>query len=284
MTKKDGKRFQKQSYKCLNCGHIFVNKSRKKRIGKKLWEEYCIKKQTIKQLSEKYNLDHKTVRKYIYKYKPERKEKIKPRKTTIGLDTTYFNDEDGLLVIRSLELKKSIYWRFIEKESYEEYKMAIEEILRQEWKVAAATCDMKRGIRQAIEYYGIPVQFCHFHQRKMVGTYITNYPKTLARKTLLDLTNNIKQYNQQGFKEQLEKWYRKWFKELTQDIKLKSAHRSLKTNLPYLFTYQNYPELNIQTTNNSLEGWFGNLKINLRVHRGLSKARRNIFIEEFLMK
>ena len=47
---------------CKNCGHVFQNKSRKKKIEtKKLWNEYCFWKQFYKELAEKYWLTIKTI-------------------------------------------------------------------------------------------------------------------------------------------------------------------------------------------------------------------------------
>jgi len=66
--------------------------------------------------------------------------------------------------------------------------------------------------------------------------------------------------------------------------RLRSAYRSLKTNLPYLFTYQKYPKLNIPNTTNSLDGTFSNFKSLLRMHKGLTRARRYKVICEILRK
>jgi len=56
--------------------------------------------------------------------------------------------------------------------------------------------------------------------------------------------------------------------------KLRSAYRSLKTNLPWLFTIPN--------TTNAIDGHFADLKNKLRNHNGLSIARKKKFIDEFL--
>jgi len=97
------------------------------------------------------------------------------------------------------------------------------------------------------------------------------------------------------FKLRLDDWYRKYgylTKEKTHIIGLKrpqfthkklcGAYLSLKNNLPYLFTYKHYPDLNIQKTTNSLEGSFSHLKKFLRVHSGLTKERRFKLISEIL--
>ena len=63
--------------------------------------------------------------------------------------------------------------------------------------------------------------------------------------------------------------------------RLRSAYRSLRLNLPYLFTYQKYPELNIPNTTNSLDGCFAYLKELVRVHRGSSRNLKNKILGKF---
>jgi hypothetical protein len=57
---------------------------------------------------------------------------------------------------------------------------------------------------------------------------------------------------------------------------------SLKTNLPYLFTYLEYRELNIPNTTNSLDGSFTNLKDLAGVHRRFTPNMKRKIIEEIL--
>jgi hypothetical protein len=63
---------------------------------------------------------------------------------------------------------------------------------------------------------------------------------------------------------------------------LRSAFRSLKTNMPYLFTYKNFPDLNIPNTTNSCDGSFSHWKQKLKIHRGLKPHRRNNLINYLL--
>ncbi|MDA3052997.1 hypothetical protein OFO01_05955 [Campylobacter sp. JMF_01 NE2] len=58
--------------------------------------------------------------------------------------------------------------------------------------------------------------------------------------------------------------------------RLRSALRTLKSNLDLLFTYQSYP--NIPNTNNSLEASFNDLKSKIRNHAGLNLSNRRKFI------
>jgi hypothetical protein len=55
-------------------------------------------------------------------------------------------------------------------------------------------------------------------------------------------------------------------------------------NLPYLFTYEKYPGLNIPTTANSLDGCFAYLKELVRVHRGSKRNLKDKIIENILWK
>jgi len=59
---------------------------------------------------------------------------------------------------------------------------------------------------------------------------------------------------------------------------------SLKRNLPYLFTYKKYPELNIPNTTNTIDGYFALLKKKVAQHNGLRKDRRYRVICELLKK
>jgi len=80
------------------------------------------------------------------------------------------------------------------------------------------------------------------------------------------------------------KRFPKWGAEPYTHKRLRSAYRSLKINLPYLFTYQKYPQLNIPNTTNSLDGCFAYLKELVRVHRGANKGRKRKIIHDILLK
>jgi hypothetical protein len=51
-------------------------------------------------------------------------------------------------------------------------------------------------------------------------------------------------------------------------------------NLFYLFTYQQYPGLNIPNTTNSLDGCFTYMKELVRVHGGANKTLKRKIIQE----
>ncbi len=63
---------------------------------------------------------------------------------------------------------------------------------------------------------------------------------------------------------------------------LRSAFRSIDSNMLYLFTYTDYKGLDIPSTNNHLEGMFGHLKTDIGIHRGLTKERKKKVVKFFL--
>lgn len=122
-------------------------------------------------------------------------------------------------------------------------------------------------------------------------------PKLEAGRELKLLTTTLCKTNEKDFTDVLDAWYSKWsafLQEKTIDPftrrwhythkRLRSAHRSLRFNLPYLFTYQRYPNLNIPNTTNSLDGSFSRLKELVNIHRGLKKEMKDKIIGEILGK
>ncbi len=59
---------------------------------------------------------------------------------------------------------------------------------------------------------------------------------------------------------------------------LRSAVRSLRSNLPFLFTYKRFPHLMVPATTNSCDGSFAHWKNTVKIHRGFRPARRSKMI------
>ena|SRR3989338_7007786 len=65
---------------------------------------------------------------------------------------------------------------------------------------------------------------------------------------------------------------------------VRAAYRSLKQNMPMIFTHRDLPQLQIPTTTGRLEGFFSHLKEKIRIHRGLQKNRKKNAIKFLLAK
>jgi len=132
---------------------------------------------------------------------------------------------------------------------------------------------------------------------KTVTKYLTRKPKTQAGWELRQITLTLARTTEIEFTTKLKVWNERWNAFLSERTpcpcckpnrwpfthrKLRAAYRSLKTNLPFLFTYQKYPALNIPNTTNCLDGMFSQIKNRLAVHRGLRQDRRYKIIGEIL--
>ena len=161
------------------------------------------------------------------------------------------------------------------------------------WVFTAAVVDGRRGMTTV--FRDIPVQICQFHQMKTVTKYITRRPETPAGQELRSIMLQLPRSNQKEFTKLLADWKQQRSNIITDKTyvtgtkywyythkKVRSAYKSLERNLPYLFTYQKYPELNIPNTTNSLDGSFAHLKDKVKIHHGLRQDRRYKMIGEIL--
>lgn len=63
-----------------------------------------------------------------------------------------------------------------------------------------------------------------------------------------------------------------------------AAYKSLRRNLPYLFTHKNYPHSQIPNTTNSLNGGvFTQLKKLIKLHQGMSRSLKIKLIDDYLV-
>jgi hypothetical protein len=274
------------------CNRQFQNSSNKNRRESIIWKEYVYQRQTISHLSAKHKKSKDWIRKRI-KNASINKYPCTPQPVVVIADVTFFGRSSGLCVIRAPHLKKNLYIQEVQSESAEIYRQARIALENEGYTIKAIVLDGRPGVRQI--FSDIPVQMCHFHQKQIITRYLTSNPKLQASRELKMLTKDLCKISEESFVAALDTWYTQWssfLKERTTDPiegkwhythkRLRSAHRSLRLNLPYLFTYQKYPELNIPNTTNSLDGCFAYLKELLRVHRGSTRRLKNKIIEDVL--
>lgn len=181
---------------------------------------------------------------------------------------------------------------YVKNETNRQYIQGVNKLKLDGFNIVGIVCDGRRGLLQSFEK--IPVQMCQFHQVAIITRYLTTKPKVLASIELKALVELLTSSNKEVFSEQLLTWYLKWKSYLdertTNEItgksyythkRLRSAYRSLNTNLKWLFVWQENPKDNMPNTTNALEGLFSDLKTKMRVHNGLSIQRKKKFIDEF---
>jgi len=208
------------------------------------------------------------------------------------MDTTYFGRKFGVMLFKNSLNGEVLYKQYVKQETNQLYLKGIEAIAMRGIKIQSIICDGRKGLLQLFGNH-IPVQMCNFHQVAIVRRYMTKNPKMQASKELWEHTLLLVHTDKESFEGGLNAWYTKWEDFLNErrvdekgrkryvHKKLRSAYRSLKTNLPWLFTWYNNMDLKIPNTTNAIDGHFADLKNKLRNHNGLSIIRKMKFIDEF---
>jgi len=208
------------------------------------------------------------------------------------MDTTYFGRKFGVMVFKNSLTGQILFKQYLKQETNKLYLSGIEEITKRGIKIQAIICDGRKGLLQLFD--NIPIQMCHFHQVAIIRRYLTKRPKMQASKELWEHVLLLSKTDKESFVGGLKDWYDKW-KDFLNERKidasgknryvhkrLRSAYRSLQTNLPWLFTWYDNMQLKIPNTTNAIDGHFADLKNKLRNHNGLSIVRKKKFIDEFL--
>ena len=249
-----------------------------------MWRHYAHDYCTIDQLARMHRRSEKWIRTQLDHYQfPDRA--FQPRPVVIVADAMFFGRYWGVVVMRDPHKKENLYWKEIETESPSVYQWGISDLSQRGFTIQALVIDGRRGVREA--FPGVPIQMCQFHQVKIVTRYLTLHPNLEAGQELRTVALTLSRSTEADFTKLLDGWHIRWsefLKEKTVDSetrrwhythrRLRSAYFSIMRNLPYLFTCERYPELNIPNTTNCLEGTFSHTKTAMRVHRGLIKKRK----------
>ena len=243
-------------------------------------------------MSIKHKCSKRTIQRKIDLHKVTLPQKT-PKEVVVLMDATYWGRVFGVMLFKDNITKENLLKYYIKTESNTKYREGIEELRSRGYVIKAIVCDGRRGLIQSFE--NIPVQMCQFHQAAIVRRYITKNPRMPAAIELKQIVDIMKQTDKESSEGALNEWNRKWKTFLNERTineetgksfythkRLRSAYRSLKTNLKWLFTWYDHMELNIPNTTNAIDGHFADLKNKLRNHNGLSIERKKKFINEFL--
>jgi hypothetical protein len=207
------------------------------------------------------------------------------------MDTTYFGRKFGVMIFKDSITGQVLFKQYVKQETNELYFIGINEILNRSIKIQGIVCDGRKGLLQLVGT--IPIQMCQFHQVAIIRRYLTRKPKMQASIELWKVTQLLTKTCKELFESRLSVWHKQWESFLNEQKvdekgkkryvhkKLRSAYRSLKTNLAWLYTWDLHRSLNLPNTTNALDGQFSDLKNKLRNHNGLSMPRKQKFIDEF---
>jgi len=219
-----------------------------------------------------------------------------PRAVTLVADATFFGkrkDKFGVLVFKDIIKNEILIWKLISKETVDEYQNLLQKLLSLGFAINGVTVDGKKGLFRVFKDY--PIQMCQFHQKMIIKRYITRFPKLEASIELKRICTRLKYSNAVRFTKALDIWYLKYKFFLNEESvnwntgeitfthkRLVSAYRSLRTNLPYLFTYKNHKNLSIANTTNNIDGGvFSHLKKLTKIHQGIFENMKIKIIDEF---
>ncbi len=214
-------------------------------------------------------------------------------------DATFYgkrSDKLGTLVFKDITQSEVLIWKHVDSETIFDYKQLLQELLDLGYTIQAIIIDGKRGLYKAFECF--PVQMCHFHQRKTINRYLTRNPRLEASKDLQKIMYGLTKTTQAKFTTKLEAWYVKYKsfldektissltgKEQFTHPRIRSAYKSLITNLPYLFTYKNQKDIVIQNTTNSIDGGvFSPMKKLIKIHNRFTKNLKIKMVDDYLVK
>jgi hypothetical protein len=266
-------------------------------LQKIIFEKYVYKRQVLMYLAQEYNRSIPWIRKQIFEYEPNEKEH-NPRAVVIVCDATFYGkrkDKLGTLVFKDILENEVLIWKHMESEFVKDYSQLLQELLELGYTVKAVIIDGKRGLYGAFNEY--PIQMCHFHQKKTIQRYITRRPRLEAGKELQKIMKSLTKTTESKFSKRVDKWHNKYqdfldektinsetFKESYKHKRLRSAYRSLKTNIPYLFTYQKHTDFRINNTTNAIDGGlFSPMKKLLKIHNGFTKSLKLKMVDDYLL-
>lgn len=203
----------------------------------------------------------------------------KHKDVVINMDTTYWGRQFGLMIIKDAFRNKILWHRFVRYESVSDYLDGIDWLRLNGFKIYGIVCDGMRGLFPALETYRL--QMCQYHMIQIVRRHLTAKPDLEASVELLAITHSLSRTSGQKFREALSSWHEKWRGVLSEKSvgadgrmhfthpRPRAAYRSLKFYLPYLWTFEHYPELCIPNTNAAIESLNQRLKTLLRNHSNI---------------
>ena len=249
-----------------------------------IWRQFSEEHTIIPVLAHRHHLSERTIRRRIEEYEVPVPDP-QPCTMVAVMDATKVG-LSWILAVRDPNKKKTIYAQKMFSETTHAYQIAHETLCAQGYTFVAIVSD-GRFVASDWLFPGIPIQMCHYHQIQIVIGYLTMNPKLAAGIELLQLTRTLTRNDEVSFTDAFMMWCKtnhdflqeKTFNPETgrwhwTHKRLRQACDSITLHLPFLFTFQKYPDLHIPNTTNFLDGSFKKAKVALAVHSGLTRAHQ----------
>jgi transposase-like protein len=298
-----GKQSGKQRYKCKNCEILFTLSNDSVRENNLLiwFKKWVVHYHTFELLSKESGYSISTLQRYFYKQlsKPPLWKFNSTNKVNLLIDATYFSNKICLVLYRDNSIGFTQLYRLTDGEWFEEIAEDLSNLIELGIEIESITCDGHKSILKAVKKIcpNTPLQRCLFHIQNMCRIWLTQYPKSIAGQDLRRIINVLHKIENHNDKQYWILMYRKWciqHKLYIEEMSFnpntgRSWHKhklifrcysTIRRALPNMFHYLD--NQNIPKTTNGLESFFGHLKDNLSIHRGLTIEHRNNFIKWYL--
>lgn len=243
----------------------------------------------------------RTLKRYFSDYlsKPPLLSVFPSEKVNLLIDGTYFKNDLCLILYRDNTIKFTQLYRLTDGEWYEEMKEDLENLISLGVNIESITCDGHKSLLKAIRKVSkvVIAQRCLVHIQRMCQIWLSSSPKSQAG---IELRKVVLELNRINTAEQRDYWIVslfRWHEQYRDFIAEKSfneatgrywyTHKMVRRSfsvirkaLPNMFHY--IDNNRIPKSTNGLESFFGHLKGNLNVHRGLSLTHRKNFIKWYL--
>jgi hypothetical protein len=208
------------------------------------------------------------------------------------MDTTYFGRGFGVMVFTDAHTGINLHKQYVKYETNALYAKGITLIKSKGVEITAIVCDGRKGLPTL--FADILVPTCQFHPIAIIRRCLPKKARMQASKELWSHMLLLVGTDKESFIGGLTDWHIKWESFLNErkigengksrhvHKRLRSAYRSIKTNLPWLFTWYDYLALDIPNTMNAIDGSFSDLRTKQDNHNGLSQVRKIKLTDEFL--
>lgn len=298
-----GKQNGKQRFKCKSCGLLFTrNNPALKADNRFVWfEKWILGKQTLDQLVKQSKYSERSLRIWFDAYLKHYPlwEIIPSEKVNLLIDGTYFANKVCLIVYRDNNIKVTQLYRVTDNEWFEEIVEDLRNLILLGVQIESVTCDGHPSILKAIKETDqrIIIQRCIIHIQRMCRIWLTQRPQSQAGYELrqiisvLHLIETKDQWaywvmdlvywserhhvylHQKSFSPQTGRY---WY---THKM-VRKSFVTIRRALPNMFHYLDNPS--IPKSTNGLESFFGHLKQNISLHRGLSKEHFKNYLKWYL--
>ena len=266
------------------------------------FEDWVLGKQILDRISNQSGYSKSKIQRLFRYYLNSPPVFTIPQKESVHIiiDGTYFSSNICLVVYRNSEVKCTQLYRLSDNERYEEIKEDLENLKTLNINIQSITRDGHKAILKAIRKVfkkKMIIQRCLVHIQRMSRIWLTKEPKSIAARELRSITQQIHRITTH---EQKLYWLRALYDwDLTHQAFIQEKSFNPLTNrtwythkmvrrvryllvhtFPDMFHYLDNPKIHKST--NALESFFGHLKDNLSIHRGLTVHNRKNFIKWYL--